>query len=43
VIEFTYIPATDVQPGEPGYDFRVSRFEIRNDQPTSTSKTWPSF
>jgi len=31
-IEFTHIPATDVQSDGPEYDFRISRLEIRNDQ-----------
>jgi len=31
-IEFTHITTSDTQPGGPVYDFRISRFEIRNDQ-----------
>lgn len=31
-IEFVSVPASTVQPGGPDYDFRVSRFEIRNDE-----------
>ncbi|UCC29283.1 MAG: SUMF1/EgtB/PvdO family nonheme iron enzyme, partial [Phycisphaerales bacterium] len=31
-VDFVFIPAEDTQPGGPTYDFRISRFEIRNDQ-----------
>ncbi|MFH1110467.1 MAG: SUMF1/EgtB/PvdO family nonheme iron enzyme [Planctomycetota bacterium] len=31
-IEFALVPATDEQPTGPAHDFRISRFEIRNDQ-----------
>ncbi len=31
-IEFAFIPASDAQPGGPVHDFRISRFEIRNDE-----------
>jgi len=31
-VEFAYIPASDVQSGGPEYDFRISRYEVRNDE-----------
>jgi hypothetical protein len=31
-VEFTSVPASAVQAGGPGYDFRMARFEIRNDE-----------
>ena len=31
-VAFEFVPAADVQNGGPAYDFRISRFEIRNDQ-----------
>ncbi|MCH8990845.1 MAG: SUMF1/EgtB/PvdO family nonheme iron enzyme, partial [Acidobacteria bacterium] len=31
-LDFAFIPAADDQPGGPTYDFRISRFEVRNDQ-----------
>lgn len=31
-IEFGLVPATDGQPTGPAHDFRITRFEIRNDQ-----------
>lgn len=31
-VEFVYVPASDVQPDGPAHDFRMGRFEIRNDQ-----------
>lgn len=31
-MEFTYVPAADVQTDGPVYDYRIGRFEVRNDQ-----------
>ena len=31
-IQFAFVPADDVQPGGPSYDYRIGRLEIRNDQ-----------
>lgn len=31
-VTFAFVPAADVQPGGPAYDFRISTFEVRNDQ-----------
>jgi formylglycine-generating enzyme required for sulfatase activity len=31
-LEFAFVPAADVQPGGPAYDYRITRFEIRNDR-----------
>ncbi|MCH7526330.1 MAG: SUMF1/EgtB/PvdO family nonheme iron enzyme, partial [Planctomycetes bacterium] len=31
-VEFAYVPTLDVQPDGPVHDFRMGRFEIRNDQ-----------
>ncbi|MGB2984581.1 MAG: SUMF1/EgtB/PvdO family nonheme iron enzyme [Phycisphaerae bacterium] len=31
-LDLAFIPAEDAQPGGPDYDFRISRFEVRNDQ-----------
>lgn len=31
-VEFALVPAADAQPGGPTHDFRVGRFEVRNDQ-----------
>jgi len=31
-VEFRFVPGTDVQAGGPVHDFRISIFEIRNDQ-----------
>ncbi|MHC4698447.1 MAG: SUMF1/EgtB/PvdO family nonheme iron enzyme, partial [Planctomycetota bacterium] len=31
-VEFSLVPGDDAQPNGPTYDFRISRFEIRNDQ-----------
>ena len=32
VLDFAYVPAADVQAGGPAYDFRIGRFEVRNDE-----------
>ncbi len=31
-LEFVAVRAVEIQPDGPGYDFRISRFEVRNDQ-----------
>lgn len=31
-VEFAFVPGSDAQVAGPDYDFRISRFEIRNDQ-----------
>ncbi len=31
-LEFVFIPAADIQPDGPAHNFRISRFELRNDQ-----------
>ena len=31
-VEFVFVPGSDMQPDGPAYDFRIGRFEVRNDQ-----------
>ncbi len=31
-LEFVPVPGTDAQPGGPAYGFRISKYEVRNDQ-----------
>lgn len=32
VVEFAFVRGADAQPGGPAYDYRISKFEIRNDE-----------